>query len=418
MGFTTRSLAAAAAAEGFMVLSIDAFADHDCALVASNSVQVTEPWGTPKAADQITAALRDHGFPPILLAGGTENWPELLHHLSTHGKLLGPTDAQCRQLRDVQLWRSAATAAGIAFPEVIEVADLARFESTVASSEKLAASLEVQFLRKRYASAGGLQMERLRNIQSTTELSRQVNARQYLQRFVSGQTLGAQCVITNDGTQILGITGDIRLANRPRFLAAHEFIYAGSWGPIPARPPANLVPDGLQQSHGTLDVREAAKRLGDFLFHQTGYVGWIGFDFIQDPLGELWLLEANPRWTASMELLLSQRPVAQHLSAYGFSWEGASDPARDDVAQAKAILYAWSNLQLTAERLQKLHELFEQDGLGDVPALHQLDQVIEAGHPLLTLRATCPQSHHDDLTKQCLLDILEPLQQRVIEIFR
>jgi predicted ATP-grasp superfamily ATP-dependent carboligase len=122
----------------------------------------------------------------------------------------------------------------------------------------------------------------------------------------------------------------------------------------------------------------------------TGLRGWVQFDLIEASDGQLWLLEINPRWAAGMELLVDTgrtNPVEAHLRAFGLSAGSnyvAPPPESQVSCAAKAILYAPAPLELT-DRL--VAELQQFAGIADIPADSARGQVIEQGHPLLTVKA-------------------------------
>lgn len=83
--------------------------------------------------------------------------------------------------------------------------------------------------------------------------------------------------------------------------------------------------------------------LGVHLSKTIGLKGWVGIDFKVDALGHCYILEINPRYTASMELGErghNQSFAKGHVACVkGEEWNGFSFHS-DPVPQTKAILYS------------------------------------------------------------------------------
>jgi predicted ATP-grasp superfamily ATP-dependent carboligase len=106
-------------------------------------------------------------------------------------------------------------------------------------------------------------------------------------------------------------------------------------------------------------VRASLERFATTVAQSTGIRGLWQADFQIDPNGQLWLLEINPRWSASMEL---------HELLQGYSWitehvrilcDGASksvpspgSPAGQQVA--KGIVYAPHEMHLSVAQVDRL----------------------------------------------------------------
>lgn len=138
--------------------------------------------------------------------------------------------------------------------------------------------------------------------------------------------------------------------------APTEFGYAGSIGPIAV---SDLT-------------RELLERLGDTLTGEAHLRGLFGIDFIlADDIA--WLVELNPRYTASVEVLeraFGRALLAEHATACGHRTEIIRKRPATHRIIGKQIVYATSDL--TAPHLESL---FEADGhtpesplIADIPA--------------------------------------------------
>jgi predicted ATP-grasp superfamily ATP-dependent carboligase len=226
----------------------------------------------------------------------------------------------------------------------------------------------------------------------------------YLQQFVEGQVFGAALNVrwagNDDGPEIemLGTTAAWSSAQWP---AAGEFTYRGGYGPI------ELSPSDQDA------ILSFAKHLCQRCPGQ--YKGWLQVDFIRSNEGHLYLLEVNPRWTSSMEILVRSQlvnPCIQHAAAWGLDIDPQAQRKRSAIALfGKAIVYASSDLVLTQNYLQHLHHLPRQH-YADLPSNNYKGQVIPSGHPLLTVIDSVPLG--TNAPAESLLKQLRNLASRVL----
>lgn len=391
VGFSARALAEATAAHFAPPLVADRFADHDCQQAAEKCFEIDQ-WGGRLESDwhvlsQLTAAGAQPSS-PVLLGGGTENWPELVELLHQQFTVLGPTSHQLQQLRSPEYWQACATAAGVAFPETHWEGASAVDERSIQkgamrrSAEGPEGHIKDWLIKPRRGAGG----HAIRRVNGRNSSHQSVEGSHYWQRKISGRSLGVYCILTSDGlVELLGATESPSAEQWP---GPSEFIYRGSLGPIA------LSDMQRQQIIRLCQVVQTTSRCR----------GWLQFDFIEDAAGELWLLELNPRWAAGMEILFLAgiNPVAHHCRA----WNISSDPAvselsmatydnsRSDTHFAKAVVYADRELTLTRERIERLHNL-PPASFADLPSHVSLTsasttKIVSSGEPLLTVRASGP----------------------------
>lgn len=409
VGFSARALAEATAAANSPPLVVDHFADHDCRQAAEHVVRIN-PWGgnVLNGSEFITELLAVGARPQsqVLLAGGTENWPELVELLHQHFTVLGPTVGQLRQLRSPECWQQWAKQSSVPFPEILWQHD----------------HPAGNWLRKPLRSAGGYWIRRSskphepgnsrsqsRQTSDSTHFTQSLatsatapypdSLDAYWQQHVPGRSLGVYCVLHHSGSEeLLGATESISAAQWP---GPSEFIYRGSLGPI------KLPPHHCRQ---VADLCHLIQR-------ETGLLGWLQLDFIEDQAGDLWLLELNPRWAAGMEVLFLAgiNPVVYHCRA----WQAetaladtipggvrlahiaptntiAASGAQHEFLFGKAIVYAPREIELTHQRIESLHSL-PCDNFADLPSHHliadgQTAHILSRGEPLLTVRTGGPRS--------------------------
>jgi uncharacterized protein len=399
IGFSARALAEAVREAGFRVIAVDAFGDYDTR-ESAKVPQIIPSWGAMGAEKSLNFSSwvcccqsgsvgQPAGSRPVFLAGGCETWLDLLNvlHANASLRVLGPTVAEMRALRDPANWKSAVSGTNILFPD-----SLFTLNSDFAGS--LWQETGRKWLLKKSGSSGGLGVRALAD-NSVHDLPEG----HYWQERIEGRSIGASCLVTADESgfdvQFVGATESWKTADWP---APAEFIYRGSFGPIELT--------GQQQAEICRITHNLISR------HSPNLVGWMQLDLIEDSSGRLWLLEVNPRWTAGMEILRlsdSANLAALHAQAHGIR---PLQPAESCVIRAparfvgKAVYYPSADVLLTPETLQRL-QLLKGQGFSDIPSLESVGTVVQAGHPLLTISAAVSRESHCEASgRQAVLDEL------------
>jgi predicted ATP-grasp superfamily ATP-dependent carboligase len=292
---------------------------------------------------------------PWIYTGGLENYPRVIERLAAIRPLLGNRGPALAGLRDPAALAIAAKTAGCQFPRWLPQA----------SPEQAQALSDRGWLLKPRRSSGGLSIR-----WATEESLRLATPATYWQEYVAGQAASAVFVAAAGQAILLGTTrqlvgGDFGL---PR-----PFLYAGSIGPL------ELLPTELQR----------LTALGNVLAEDFELRGLFNVDFVRNASG-LWVLEVNPRYSASVEVLeriTSGQFVALHVAAC----EGNSLPtiAVQPPAQfaGKAIAYA-ERACIVSARFAELEQRWQTadkwPAIADLPAL---GQSFAAGDPIATVFA-------------------------------
>jgi predicted ATP-grasp superfamily ATP-dependent carboligase len=175
---------------------------------------------------------------------------------------------------------------------------------------------------------------------------------EYLQEWIEGINIGATFCSGELGVRLLGVARSLVAAEYPGPL---PFIYRGNIAPW-------VVSEG---------VREQLLDFASLVTEETGLRGLWQADFVwqEEGLEEglLWLLEINPRWSASMELHdLVQRVggeggslVRSHLRALVGEVEVQLGGGEREagVMYGKGIVYAPEDLELREEVQRRLWEM-------------------------------------------------------------
>jgi predicted ATP-grasp superfamily ATP-dependent carboligase len=337
LGASARAAAASARRAGLEPLAIDLFADADTRQICDclRCPQDEYPEGLFRLARQA---------PPIpwMYTGGLENYPELIAELARERELLGNGPPVLAQVRDPFQLAELAASLGIRHPDI--------------TPERDCPSDGTLWVRKPFSSSGGFRL------QLVDRPFPRVNG-WYYQRYVEGVPMSAVVALQNRNVCGLGITR--QLIGQP-WLHARRFAYCG-----------NVSSTGLNEEWLASWVWNVALSFAD----QCNLRQLWGFDFISQD-SALVLIEVNPRYPASTEVVefATSRPV---LAA---GLEGSARPAR---IVGKAVYYAPHRFTFPAsgpwhDSVRRAADVWRRPDFADVP---HPGEVIEAGHPVLTILA-------------------------------
>jgi predicted ATP-grasp superfamily ATP-dependent carboligase len=271
VGASCRAAAQCAVADGYAVVAADSFLDRD--LIECATTHLVDPF--PGSAQSLVNTCRGA---TLLLAGGMENYPDIADELVAGGLRAGVNGNQLRTLRNPENWELWAVASGLLWP------------ATGSSLGPPQAHAQTDCLVKTLRSAGGLGVRRWTGERLLPD--------EYLQQFVAGDSIGIQFLSDHAGTAVVGIARSLQPA---AIWAPTPFAYRGSIAPV-------TVPT---------QTRETVNRFATRVSNETGIRGLWQADFVFNETG-LWLLEINPRWSASMELtqLVNRWPLVHwHVQA-------------------------------------------------------------------------------------------------------
>lgn len=315
IGASVRALAQSLLAKGHEVLAADLFNDFDLQQIARKTQRIIDyPHDLLKLVDDVKADA-------FVYTGGLESYPDLIDTLAGKLQLWGNPGEVLRRVRDIQTLREALERGGFQMPPL---------------GRSVPVGMEQRWLRKSQHSSGGLRIAWAESNHAPLVEG------EYFQQFIDGPVYGAAFVAAAGGIEMLGIARQLTDCS---WSHAPAFHYAGSMGPI--RLPA--------------DMHCEVERLGRLVAHEFQLQGWFGIDLIVDSQQQLWVLEVNPRYTASMELLEAGR-FASPVSG-------------------KAILYAQRPMAVASDLAQRLIDR------GDVADIPGAGSEIAAGSPMLTLFA-------------------------------
>ena len=365
IGASGRAAAQSALRAGFIPTVIDAFGDDDTCRSAECRVDAGYPANLVAVAEQMPPA--DWFF-----VGGLENSPSIVDRIATRRRLLGVDGATLGRLRDPWALRAVLDVEGVRFPALrTETSDVPR---------------DGTWLLKSRRSAGGL------GVSIFNEKSRpQIDRNRYLEHRIEGRSYGVTYIGDGRDARLVGMVEQQTVDSDPR----HPFLYGGAVGPVE---PSD-------------DLRGRLEALGRRTAGEFGLLGLFGIDVILEG-DTVWMLEVNPRYTASVELLevAYGRPlIADHVRACRERTlpPQAFSPAGTIVG--KRIVYAGATGgTITAEFNRMLWSL---PGDGTLPAAADISPAgssIGAYAPLVTVMASGTNASH----------VADALDRRAAEISR
>ena len=288
-----RPAAILANAAGFQVSTVDLFADADTQEHSLASYRSQNyPYDTFSIAKSTNA-------PCWMYTGCMENCPDLIAELATTKQLLGNDKKAIELCRSSEYLHEVAATGTWNYPD--EYCSLADHCS--------------MWISKPEASAAG------HDIKVSAEKPLE-DPNRIIQPFITGPTYGAVCVSNGTDCRLLGVTRQLRLKHA---LGAGRFEYSGSVGSV-------AFPEKIQTV-----IAEMAQQVS----HACGLLGLFGLDF-KVLREDVWLLEVNPRFTASMELVQTETNLIQlHINACNKkSIEVRIGSAGSQCFTARGILYA------------------------------------------------------------------------------
>ncbi len=341
VGVSTRALAESASRAGYSCVSVDAFGDLDQKSRVQN-ISLARDLGRPYSAAAAVAVGRRWPTAAAAYVGNLENHPAAVRRLGLGRRLLGNTPATLVRARDP-----------LALAEVVRRAG-GRVPRTLLSGETRHASADVRWLRKPRAGGGG---SGVREWKPGVPLG----AHEIVQESIEGVLASVALVANGQRAILLGLSRG--LAGDPAF-GARGHRYCGSIYPFSAEPAL------LDRMSGIAGAVTAA----------FGLVGLNGIDFVLRD-GEPYVLEINPRYTASMELMERAGRLSvfeTHVAACGgtLPCEGAA-PLPEVLG--KAVLYARRDVVVSDSG-----RWLPRDDVRDVPFP---DECIRRGHPICTVFA-------------------------------
>jgi len=352
VGYSTRAIAESAVKGGYDVLTLDHFGDRDQRALVPN-VALRRDLDLPFSAEALLEASQDLDFDAVAYASNLENHPGVVEALAQRGTLLGNPPDVLRKVRDWATLRAVCDVEGIPHP------------TTLLPGEEGDADPAARWLRKPVRSGGGHAIREWEG--------ERLDEDHVLQRHVAGRPASAAFVADGTRSVLLGVTE--QLIGR-KALGAWGYAWCG-----------NILPLALGSAAELETVLEGVERMAAGLTRRFGLRGLNGIDVVVtrglDGRPRPWLVEVNPRYTASMGLVDRAYGLSvfdSHVASFAgdlpaFSLREALQQKR---LYGKGIVYAERDVATPdTTRWRSL-------GRRDIPFSGER---IDAGHPVCTVLA-------------------------------
>lgn len=299
-----RALASSAKRAGIDVHVIDLFADEDTVENTLSNTSVTGFSGGNNSEVLIDVVAEYVSKNPelcVVTGSGLEQCPELLAQLEQRFSVIGNHSSVVRQLKDPSVFFRKLEELTLPYPEYI----------TGVTQE-----FSGDFLVKTVGATGGGHVRLYKNDQSLIATS-------YLQALLRGKNYSATFIANGQSFHVLGFNETWVCQENS------DFTFAGAVSNV-------SLPDELCQQ-----VIAAIRRLVT-LFKIKGLCS---LDFIVDTSGQYFILEVNPRPTATFELYETKGGLfAQHIAAFQGKM---TEPELDQsLTRGLGLLYAGKSITI------------------------------------------------------------------------
>ena len=360
-GASARSAAQSARRAGLTPSGADLFADQDLQHACATVVRVMD---YPRGLVDAEPRLPDG---PWMYTGGLENHPELVDQLAKRRTLLGNPGSVLKRVRDP--WQLASV--------------LASHRLLSPTVDRLAQRLPSErWIRKPLHSCGGQRISIVTDDQCAPP-----EADFFYQRNIAGVPHSAVFIAGRSSTCLVGLT---RQLVGTAWTGARDFLYAGSVGPI--APPESC--------------RAQLMHLGNVIAAAFQLRGLFGVDLML--ADGAWVLEVNPRYTASVEILeigFDWSAVQNHLVAC--RGEAPRPPVCKPVRHCgKAIVYARRDLVVPPDFVRFAETTNGDSPFAVVADIPPVGQRLRCHQPVTTVLAVHDNRHR----------VTDLLQRRVAQV--
>lgn len=365
-GVSVRALMESAAASGYKARGIDFFGDLD-ALRHGHTIKLKD-LGREQTVKSLLEAAKEIPCAGLVYSSGPENTPDELEFWEKRGLLRGNERSVLRKVRDPWELKRCLESNGHRMPPFLSV------------DEWKESAREGKWLLKALnrGSCHGI-IELPENLDSAPDYLMELNrfSPYIVQRYIEG--VSASATFLANGREALVVGTSRQLINRGGGL----FYYKG-----------NIVPLEIGES---MDYEHLISKINDLAGCLTlcfGLKGVNTVDFILNSEG-VWVLEVNPRWSASVELIeryLGKSLFDEHLRACAGGGLPRFSDAVPEVLGGAAFnaRYVGKRLVLAEKTMvtglmeEKGFQYLYERGIRDIP---RSATTIEEGQPICTVLA-------------------------------
>jgi predicted ATP-grasp superfamily ATP-dependent carboligase len=348
VGFSTRAVAESAVRGGYDVVTLDYFGDRDQKELVEN-YSLMRDFQLDFSAEALLEASRSLRFEAVTYNSSLENHPDVVEELAEGRIMLGNSPAVLRRVRDWAQLRTVCQQENIPYP----VTFIPGEEERIGGSGR--------WVSKPMLSGGGHGVSFWRG--------GALGKGRILQEWIAGRPCSAAFVADGQRCVLLGLTE--QLIGRTE-LGARGFTWCG-----------NILPLGLLDPEREA-VLGAVREMVEKLTRVFGLRGVNGVDFVlgRSETGLVpYLVEVNPRYTASMELVewaYGLNVFDLHVRSFGGALPSflLEEALRQPGFYGKGIVYARQDVVMPETAG------WRSQGRRDVPFP---GEQIEAHHPICTV---------------------------------
>lgn len=332
-GVNTRPIVKSAKALGLKTVAVDSFDDVDLAanadvLVSRKSLGQEDPFKRPERSSLLNLSLEVleiYDVDAVLLASGTEHYPELVEKLARRADVVGNKPAQLELCKDKEKLFHIAKKLGIPCPCTRKVRKLT-------DALRAAESIGYPVVLKPAFGGGGIGIWRARSPEELRRFFWRVlkvgDARTlYVQQYIRGTDASAS--VLSNGDEARCLTVNEQIIGDKRLGVPRPFGYCGNIIPLVAR-------QGVM-----MKIAEYSRAL----CNEIGLVGSNGVDFVLSR-DEPHLMEVNPRFQGTIDCvegLLGINLVEEHIRSCRGELGRWREPKGYSV---KLILYARGDVKI------------------------------------------------------------------------
>ena len=277
VGASVRSAAESARRAGKRVIGIDLFGDTDTLAACDQHLCLRSIWQENSASAADIGRLPDV---PVLVVGGLAQKFPLPPTLRR--RAIGLTGDGLTDVVSIDSLERIARSACIRFPRTLAPP---RSGGVHLGDWPELPSARHQWLTKQFRSTAGLGVTWADSLQLGS-LPLHPSSPHFRQLWIAGRSMGASYLADGRRAHVLGACRSL-FTRRGK----HPFIYSGSVGPI------NLIDP----------IDDQLRHLGNACVDILGLRGIFNVDLVMDRGNRLWLLEINPRWSGSSEVIEAAR---------------------------------------------------------------------------------------------------------------
>jgi len=362
VGLSTRAIAESAIKSGDEILTLDHFGDQDQRMLVNN-LSLARDFGLPFSAANLLRASETLMFDRVTYTSNLENHPEVVAELEKRAKLSGNGSQTIVRIRDWNLLREFCRKKSVKHPV------------TLLPGEEGQATSDHVWLVKPAKGGGGHHIHHWDG--------RPLSDGSILQEYVEGTSFSAAFVANGRQGVVLGLTSQL---NGLSELGVDGYNWCG-----------NMLPLTLAVDQKQTLLREIEGLVNDLTEHfELKGIGGIDFILAEGGDGQLspFLLEVNPRYTGSMELI----EWAYGLNIYSLHRDACDgrlpkftlSEQDDEGYYAKGIVFARQDVVIHNT------ENWMKSGRKDIPFAGDR---IKQGHPVCTIFAQA------DTDTDCLADL-------------